>query len=229
MGQNHKRINCVPPLGLNCISQYHELVVSSLGDYSPSLALSEFWCGGFVTIEECWLMKPVLPGYSARNVIAVWALYLLSHLKKKKKKCSSKACCCIRLNFSVVSDLPIFLFSTFSCLEPYPKPFPRFCSFVCVYVCSVQCFTVNAGVFRTPGCSQHAALSTIWYLKTTLAPFRHTVTGCWCSHSGSYWEGRFGLQQVKQDNHIDCFVLVEQAILLFLWQDSRKSCLQLSC
>lgn len=97
-------------------------------------------------------MKPVLPGYSGRNVIAVGALYLLS-----------KACCCIRVHFSIVLNLLVFLFSTFSSLEPYPKPFPTFCSVVCVCVCicSVHCFTVNSGVLRTPGCSQHAALSTI--------------------------------------------------------------------
>ena len=77
--------------------------------------------------------------------------------KEKEKSCSSKACCCIRLSFSVLSDLPIFLFSTFSRLEPYPKPFSRLCSVVCVHICSVHCFTVNAGVLGTLGCSQHCS------------------------------------------------------------------------
>ena len=188
----------------------------------PSLA-PEFWCGGFVAIGECWLMKPVLPGYSGRNVIAVWALYLLS-----------KACCCIRVHFSIVLNLLVFLFSTFSSLEPYPKPFPRFCSVVCVCVC-VCVYAVCTALLLIQECSglqvaasmQHWAPFDTW--RQHSLPHSTQLQAAGAATLGVTGKDALASSRWNKHHRIDCPVLIEQAILLFLWQNSSKSCLQLSC
>ena len=186
MGQNHKSRKCVPSLGLNCISQYPELLL--LAHYG-TVPISGSWV---LMWRFCCNRRVLIDETSSPRLLWQERYCCLGFVLAKQGLLLHKSSFFYSIKFASFSVFHLFKFGAL------PKAFPKIllccvCVCVCVCVCSVHCFTVNSRVLRTPGCSQHAALSTIWYLKAALSPSLHTVTGCWCSHSGSYWEGRFGL------------------------------------
>lgn len=219
MGQNHKSRKCVPSLGLNCISQYPELLL--LAHYG-TVPISGSWV---LMWRFCCNRRVLIDETSSPRLLWQERYCCLGFVLAKQGLLLHKTSFFYSIKLASFSVFHLFKFGAL------PKAFPKIllcCVCVCVYaVCTALLLIQECSGLQVAASMQHWAPFDTWRQHSLSHSTQLQAAGA--ATLGVTGKDALASSRWNKHHRIDCPVLIEQAILLFLWQNSSKSCLQLSC